>query len=185
VGVSHCLSILCLLLIGTLIGFSGKVLTDRFQLECLTECFPLHTNVYEKAMITRLARAFGALRIAIDQLHKHYENLKSMNLVELQTPERDFRVTFPHPNSYEAEGRKIEFTYNSRFNDTKLIFVATTTEGTKILVKFTRQYSEDAHRICATVRVAPKSTWISVSEGRMVYGCYGVSGPRNLPRFGA
>ena len=32
---------------GTLIGFSGTVLTDRFQLESLTDCFTLDTNVHE------------------------------------------------------------------------------------------------------------------------------------------
>jgi hypothetical protein len=106
-------------------------------------------------MTTRLVRAFGAFRIAVDKLRKHYQNLKSTSLDELQTPERELRVTFPYPNSYETEGRKIEFTYKSRFLDTKLIFVATTTEGTKVLVKFTRRYSEDAHRLCAKAGVAP------------------------------
>jgi hypothetical protein len=62
-------------------------------------------------------------------------------------------VTFPYPNNC---GTGIKFTYDSRFNDTKLIFLATTTEGTKVLVKFTRQYSEAAHRLCAEAGVAPR-----------------------------
>ena len=80
VGVSHCLAILYLFLIGTLIGFSGTVLTDRFQLESLTNCFPMHTNVHETAMATRLARAFGAFRIAVDKLRDHY--IPELNLKE-------------------------------------------------------------------------------------------------------
>ena len=71
-GVSHCLATLCLLLTGNLIGFYGTDITERFQLESLTECFPLHTNVHENAMATRLARASGAFKLAVDKLHIHY-----------------------------------------------------------------------------------------------------------------
>ena len=155
VGVSHCLAILCLLLIGTLIGFSGTVLTDRFQLEPLTACFPVHTNVHEPAIATELARAFGAFRIAVDKLRVHYKNLISRSLQELQAPERVLRITFPYPESYGTEDGEIKFTYDCRLNDGKLIFLATTTGGTKVLIKFTRRYSKQAHQHCAEAGVAP------------------------------
>lgn len=58
-------------------------------------------------------------------------------------------MTFPYPDSYGTESRRIEFAYDYRFNDLKPIFVATTTESTKVLVNFTRRYSEEAHRFCA------------------------------------
>jgi len=106
-------------------------------------------------MATRLARAFGAFKIAVEKLRKHYENLISRNMHELQTHERNLRVTFPYPDSYETEDGRIEFTYDSRFNDGKLMFIATTTERTKVLVKFTRRYSEKAHRLCAEAGLAP------------------------------
>ena len=62
---------------------------------------------------------------------------------------------FPYPNSYETEDERIELTYDSRFNNEKLIFLATTARGTKILVKFTRRHSKEAHRHCAEAGVAP------------------------------
>ena len=45
-------------LLGPLIGFSGTGFTGCVQLECLTECFTLHTDLHEDAMAIRAARAF-------------------------------------------------------------------------------------------------------------------------------
>jgi hypothetical protein len=163
-------------------------MTDRMQLQCLTECFPLHTNAYEDATTTRLARAFGAFKIAVGKLYEYYKNLNSISRNKLQTPERDGRVAFPHPNSYEVEGKDIEFEYNSRFSDTKLIFVATTTtERTKVLVKFTRRYSVEAHQVCADAGVAPSllgfrslgAGWYMVVMEYLPPETYRVLGPRD------
>ena len=107
-------------------------------------------------MDIRLARAFGAFRTAVNDLRDYYEKLNSRNLDELQTDERMFRVTFPYPDVYETEDRRIKFTYDSRFNNEKLIFLATTARGNKVLVKFTRHYSKEAHRHCAEAGVAPR-----------------------------
>jgi len=106
-------------------------------------------------MATRLARAFGAFRLAVEKLCTHYQNLNSSKLHDLQTRERALRVIFPYPDSYETEDGKIKFTYDSRFNDGKLMFLATTARGIKVLVKFTRRYSKEAHQLCAKAGVAP------------------------------
>jgi len=107
-------------------------------------------------MATRLARASGAFKIAFKKLRDHYERLISRSTHEPQTQERMLRVTFPYPDSYKTElGGRVEFTYNRRFTPEKLVFVATTTTSTKVLVKFARRYSEEAHRFCADAGVAP------------------------------
>ena len=105
-------------------------------------------------MATRLARAFGAFRIAVNKLHDYYKNLSAKSDMP-ETPQRASTVTFPYPDGYADGNASIKFTYNSRFNDSKLIFVATTTEGNKVLVKFTRRYSKEAHQHCAEAGVAP------------------------------
>jgi hypothetical protein len=140
-----------LTLIGSLIGFSGTVLTDHVQLECLTDCFTLHANPYEDATAIRVARAFGAFRIAVGKLDEHYKRP-----AELHTPDRALRVTFPYPDSCTTSDGSVELTYQRRFDEAKLIFLATTMEGTTVLVKFTRRYSEAAHRFCAKAGVAPE-----------------------------
>ena len=124
------------------------VITDCFQLKSLTECFPLHTNVYENVMATWQACAFGTFKIAIEKLHNHYQNLVSRSMHELQTHERTLRVTFLYPDSYETKLERVKFTCNYCFIAEKPVFVATTTKSTKVLVKFTRWYSEDAHQFC-------------------------------------
>jgi hypothetical protein len=140
----------CLLLIGSLIGFSGVVLTDRVQLQSLTEVFPLHENLHEGDIVIRVARAFGAYRIAVDTLREHYQNLP-----KLPTRESVHRVTFPYPDSWATDGG-VKFTYRSRFDKDRLIFLATTIEGATVLVKFTRRYSAAAHQLCADAGVAPQ-----------------------------
>ena len=141
----------CLLFIGPIIGFSGAVITDRVQLEILTEYFTLNTSPHEDAMAIRVARAFGAFRIAFDKLHNHYQDLP-----ESPKPrKRDLRVTFPYPESWATDG-DVKLTYHSRLYNNRLIFLAMTTDGATVLVKFTRRYSEAAHRHCAEAGVAPK-----------------------------
>ena len=138
----------CLLSIGSYVGFSGAVLTDRIQLESLSECFPLHTNPHENDMAIRVARAFGAYRIAVDKLNKYYRSLPK---------HEDARnVIFPYPDSLMIAGSVKKFTYRSRFDNHRLIYLATTTEGATVLVKFTRRYSASAHQFCAEAGVAPK-----------------------------
>ena len=82
-GVSHYLAILCLLLIGSLVRFSGTAFTDCYQLESLTDCFTLHMNPHKNAMNTQLAQAFGALKIAAESLHNYYKVLNMMKMDEL------------------------------------------------------------------------------------------------------
>lgn len=66
------------------------------------------------------------------------------------------RLVFPYQNSFTNRERKqIEFTYVRRFLGDKLMFIAKADE-LDILIKFTRRYSEDAHRFCAEKNVAPK-----------------------------
>ena len=134
----------CLLFIGTTIGFYGTVLTDRVQLEPLTDHFTLNLNHHED--LSRVARAFGALRIAFNKLCEYYRNPPTSG-----SPER---VMFPYPDGWTTNG-DVELTYCSRVDMNRLIFLATTTNGVRVLVKFTRRYSAAAHRYCARAGVAP------------------------------
>ena len=135
----------CLFFIGPTIGFYGTVLTDRVQLEPLTDHFTLNLNHHED--FSRVARAFGALRIAFNKLCEYYQNLP--------TPRSPERVMFPYPDGWTANG-DVELTYHSRVDKNRLIFLATTTNGAKVLVKFTRRYSEEVHQYCARAGVAPE-----------------------------
>jgi len=145
----------CLLFIGSQIGFSGSILTDRAQLQTLTNIFPLNASVYDEEAAIQTARAFGAFKIAVDKLSQHYQALDRAQPI-LPTPERSLRLAFPYPDSWTVGGEKFTLTYRFRHYEDKLIFHATTTQGDARLVKFTRRYSKEAHDACAEAGVAPK-----------------------------
>lgn len=129
--------------------------TNYYQLESLTDYFALHMNSHENATTTQLAQAFGAFKIAAEMLRNYYEVLNAMKMDKLRTPERRSKLAFPYPESYKAESRTVKFTYDSRLSEIKLVFVATTEDDTKVLVKFTHHYSELVHWFCAKIGVAP------------------------------
>ena len=105
-------------------------------------------------MTDQAARAFGAFRHATQKLRDHYQKLAA-NRRPARVSDMD-RLVFPYPNSFtNNEGKQIKFTYVRRCLDDKLMFIAKVDE-LNILIKFTRQYSEDAHRFCAERNVAPK-----------------------------
>ncbi|PVG01061.1 hypothetical protein CPB86DRAFT_795346 [Serendipita vermifera] len=144
-------------LVGSTFYFSGTVLTDRFQLETMALAPPLDTSFYLHSLDTKIARAFGAFRIAVAQLHRHYDDMSVANDNSNPTERlaRAARLALPYPDSYTAEGKEVKLTYDYRLNDRKLMFIATTTEGTKVLVKFTERYSLEAHWLCAKANAAP------------------------------
>jgi len=129
------------------ITISGVVLTDRLQLQML-KAIPIDINIHESATLMCAARAFGAFRIAFHELITYYNNLSK--------PRPQRQVTFPYPNSFtDGSGIPTMFKYLDRYDSSKLIFIATTGHH-KVFIKFTPQYSEDAHRFCARVGLAPQ-----------------------------
>lgn len=101
------------------------------------------------------ARAFGALKIAIDGLTKLY----SCPIPFLEP--NDPYIKCPYPRSYiSSTGHNQEFSYDEpRIRRDQLIFFGETVgdaAGNKICIKFVRHYSPDAHKFCASKGHAPK-----------------------------
>jgi hypothetical protein len=131
-------------------------MTDRFQLEVLTQGFSTEMNFYENDVAIQMSRAFGAFRIAVAQLRDYYRDFVFASRRLHSSPEMAIRLKFPYPDDYIGpDGNEVKFTYNSRVDDGKLMFIATTTEGLKIFIKFTRRYSLEAHQLCAKPTAAP------------------------------
>ena len=145
----------CLFFIGPQIGFSGSILTDRAQLQPLTNIFPLNASFYDEETAIQTARAFGAFKIAVDKRCNHYQALDRAQ-PKLPAHERSLRLVFPYPDSWTVGDEKFTLIYRFRHSEDKLIFHATTTRGVARFVKFTRRYSKEAHDACAGAGVAPK-----------------------------
>jgi hypothetical protein len=129
------------------------VLTDRLQPQVLTTGFPMDINVHEVAPVMRAARAFGAFRIAFEELTTYYHSAPKEVPANLG---RQREVMFPYPKSFaDSRGVTTVFTYLEHPDPSKLIFIATIRQS-KVFIKFTRRYSEDAHRHCAAAGVAPE-----------------------------
>jgi hypothetical protein len=100
-------------------------------------------------------RAFRAFRLALQELGTYYEELKAR--VSSQSLPEARRLIFPYRDHYTAGGGEhVKFNYVERLYPTKLVFTATSSKGDKLLIKFTRRYSEDAHRNCSDREIAPR-----------------------------
>jgi hypothetical protein len=64
-------------------------------------------------------------------------------------------VSFPYRTHYETRGRRIEFRYEERLDETKLLFLARTSQRRMVLIKFTQSYSAEAHQYCSDKGIAP------------------------------
>jgi len=62
-------------------------------------------------------------------------------------------TVYPYPTNYEVGDQQIDFTYEFRVGD-KLVFKARTASR-DVIMKFTRKYSTEAHRLLAGLGYAP------------------------------
>ena len=119
----------------------------------------MERNVHEITHVTRAARAFGAFRIAFDELKTHYRSVVLNPRYQRDAHQKEAHkreVAFPYPKSFiNSDGATTSFTYLERPDPTKLNFIATFGQS-KVFIKFTEQYSKAAHQHCATAGVAPQ-----------------------------
>jgi serine/threonine protein kinase len=124
------------------------------MLEPLTPMFAFHTNGHDGKASRPLARALGATRRAFKSLTAYYE--------QLSTAEKSNRKFFtdteyPYRTSYTTVDGEVEFQYLQRLNSKKLLFLCSKVkDSTRLCVKFTQQYSKNAHQYCADKKVAPE-----------------------------
>jgi hypothetical protein len=137
---------------GNLIGFAGGVAASRLQYERLIPPVDLASNEHDALALKSFARILGALRSAIKSLNTYYTDLHSrQSLVHLHDP------TYPFCNSYTSfDGSKVDFQYEARMDDKKLLFRGSSSDEKKILfIKFTQKYSKEVHEYCASRKIAP------------------------------
>ena len=120
------------------------------------------TNIHEREAGER---AIYALRVALAALKRFYKNLR-LPVVPIR-PVQNF---FPFRNYYTVNGDETKhgFTYKMAKEDTRVFRAELkNTAGTRIYVKFTRRYSEAAHRAAYDAGYAPEL--LAVND---VYGWY-------------
>ncbi|KAG2095268.1 uncharacterized protein F5147DRAFT_584655 [Suillus discolor] len=144
-----------IIVFGACIGFSGSVFTEKVQSDVLVPIIPLFWHSTDLHMQVMAARTFGALKIAVEKLTKLY----SRPIPSLE-PEDPY-LKCPYPRSYtNSTGFIQEFRYDeTQILRDRLIFFGETVgdaAGSKICIKFVRNYSPQAHEFCASKGNAPK-----------------------------
>lgn len=167
----HCCPWILVEVLGQEIGMSGAVWA------CGEPCIqPISSNIpflgapADKRMSLQRARLCMALRHGVQSLSKFYSGDDITKL--------DPQAMFPYPRcfNYTPEGggeQEIRFQYESPvFPGQKMLFACSAiVQGSQrqLLVKFTDQYSAEAHRVAANAGLAPKLyTVVEVSGLLMV-----------------
>jgi hypothetical protein len=108
---------------------------------------------FDIPQMTKVARAFRAMKDCIENLTTYYRNL---SFSAIKNP-RFEQLRFPYCNSFtHTDGSQILFEYERQIGDKLVFFAHTTTahqsiaQNTRIVVKFTRTYSMEAHQICSS-----------------------------------
>lgn len=111
---------------------------------------PLCVPETDVELRTLAARHFGALKKAVGSLSQCYGQKSSGNLHSLPDARYPFKSSFTALHT----STEYRFEYLSPISG-KLVFLAETENGEKVCVKFARQYSMEAHLICASMGFAP------------------------------
>lgn len=131
-----------------------------------------HSRVIDEAYIFHVAKIFYTLRLSLQSLHHYYLDFHSL-------PGGNSRTRlFPSINSYTIDEQTIHFEYLRPLKGkepTCMIFLAKqlnpeSNEENLIVVKFVERYGEQAHRVLAEEKLAPKLLYFgpltSAEEGR-------------------
>jgi len=142
--------LLLLSIVGPYIAFNFVASGETFVLDPATPYLPCLVLPFDIPMMEKTARAFRAMKDCITSLDTFYSTLPS----EISTNPRCNQLSFPYVHDFQFHGVAIEFDYDERCPDKLVFFAHITSRGTeipqdtKIVVKFTRSYSPEAHRAC-------------------------------------
>jgi hypothetical protein len=135
-------------LTGPNFGISNVIYGDKITADMYpcTLRFPSHYYHIEP-----FANILGALRKAIQNLDEYY---RAIPLIEQGQRE------YPYFDSFtSSDGNLVRFKYHERLVSYSFIFIVDVEDATELpqqlLVKFTRNYGEEAHRACMKLGIAP------------------------------
>ena len=171
---------------------SGAVFADNVVVQHLTDYIALGSHPTEPDRgLRRVAQILVALKECIQDLEHFYKGIplkstppdapkKVTRSSTAPTKSRGSRPAAPDPSpkvlpcytGYPIKDPKHQFKYTKRLtpsDSARAVFVATMEppggEGRDIVVKFTRRYSEEAHRLLAQHSLAPKLLHYEMIKG--------------------
>jgi hypothetical protein len=143
---------------------SGGIMVDQAIVQPLTEYICLAGDPDLESRVRYVAKVFHALASGLDTLRRFYDTLAPST-----SPVLDRNVKFPYTVSYTDNGNEtVEFSYICRVQPNakwRALFEAKTQDEKRLVVKFTRKYNPDAHRLLATRGLAPQLHYVGPHAG--------------------
>ncbi|KZP17845.1 hypothetical protein FIBSPDRAFT_746358 [Athelia psychrophila] len=147
----------------------GAVFTDYVTVKPLTDWIQLDVDPVDRAQLERSARVLLALRVSLQSLTNHYQNLK---LGDMDT---EFTRFFPYIRSYPGpDSELVGFHYLEKLlpsSLTKPVFKALTNKNEFVVVKFAQRYNTDAHKLLASKGLAPRLLYSGFDKGNTHGSC--------------
>ncbi|CAJ0862791.1 7075_t:CDS:2, partial [Entrophospora sp. SA101] len=138
--------IICLA--GPWICIASAIFLDRIIIDPLTDFIPLQP-AFDNYGLDRISRLFFALKSAIIDLKEFYRK------IEAQKVFHGHQNFFPYVNTFVQDGREVKFIYTEHIS--RGVYKAKISKnGLVVIVKFSRRYNADAHKLCAAMGFAPK-----------------------------
>lgn len=139
---------------------SGAVFIENVVVQKLTDYVWTGGNPYDDRELESITRLFKALSVGLQDLKTFYGNLFA---AADHRPE--IQRFFPSTRSYlDSQGQKVYFRYIKRLSMTKAVYLAATTSGNQLIVKFVQRYNSDAHRLLASHDLAPMLHYSSLDN---------------------
>lgn len=151
-----CCPTILITLVGPWICVHGAILLDEFVCQPLTEfmyCMDRPGEFGDGLM--RLARLMQALSIAHTSLRDFYRRVTG-------TDKPVYQPKSPYQNTYGTETHHL--TYKGTVRGHQNVWRATCKTRGEVIVKFVKGYGEDAHRLLADRKMAPKLYHIGAAD---------------------
>ncbi|CAE7183802.1 unnamed protein product [Rhizoctonia solani] len=148
---------------------SGAVYLDHVVVQPLTEYVWMGVHPQRDNRLVRMTQLFNAVSQTIASLSDYYAPF----ITKASSLPIDHQRFFPHINRIAGPNGPLEFTYNHKIGDSKIIrpvFEATAQDGSTVVVKFAQSYNFKAHKLLAEQALAP--VLLSQNEERVCGGFF-------------
>ena len=150
---ASCCPTFLLALMGSWLCVLGAVFTDKPIVQPLTPLLWLGHAHARKPQYREVTRLFAALSMGISELEAFYSDINFGVVSEARF--------FPYVTSFSTDtGSKVQFSYIEYADPdpetSKAVFIASTQDKRKIVVKFAEAYNEEAHSLLAAKDLAPR-----------------------------
>lgn len=142
---------------GPYLGVAGAAFLEKPICEPLVPVMPLFILPHNERMLLETARLFKALKIALSDLEKFYDQLS--NQQDLDISGLNDQLCYPYIDHVKIGEVNAKLTYTDKRGDH--IFNAEMKYGSaslshNVIVKFTKRYSRECHDTCYNMGFAPE-----------------------------